>query len=123
MDSNSGLPLEIGDFLGLAVGLLLRAPEILLGLALALLAAALAVQLLVAGEVARGLLHASCDLVGDAHMVGLPTVSSAVTTSFGAISSRPGSGASPCGSPRRPAHRATWRPLRGGPHSDGGVGP
>src|SRR5919202_1342831 len=134
----SGLALEVRDLVGLAVGLLLRPRELVLGLALALLLAALLPQRGVVGEAAGGLLHTAGDLVGDAHCLGLPvgvrgrstrrcaseSASSAAVTSPGAISSRPGSGAAACGSPRRPAHSARCHGRSGGgPHSSGGVGP
>src|SRR5918999_2341053 len=66
------LPFEIGHFLGLEVGLLTGAVALLLGLALALLLAAAAAQGGVVGQVAGRLLDSSADLVGDAHVVGLP---------------------------------------------------
>src|SRR3954468_13171285 len=62
-----GLALQIGDLVGLGVGLLLRAAELLLGLALALLLPALAAQTGVIRQVACSLLHTSRDLVHDAH--------------------------------------------------------
>src|SRR5262249_59394421 len=61
--SPSGPALEVGDLVGLAVGPVLGVGELVLGLALALLAAALAPQLRIVGEVAGGLLGAACDLV------------------------------------------------------------
>src|SRR5829696_2398969 len=62
-----GLALQVRDFLGLAVGLLLRAGQLVLRLALALLLTPLAAQRCVVGEVARGLLDAAGQLVGDTH--------------------------------------------------------
>src|SRR3954470_680675 len=62
-----GLALEVRDLVGLGVGLLLRATELLLGVALALLLLALAAQARVVGEVAGGLLRAPGDLVHDSH--------------------------------------------------------
>src|SRR5437764_12485225 len=60
-----GTPLEVGDLLGLALDLVLRAGELVLRLALALLLAAFAPEARVVGEVARSLLGASCYLVDD----------------------------------------------------------
>ena len=51
-----GLALQVGDLLGLRVGALLVARELVLGLALALLLASLAAQRRVVGDVAGGLL-------------------------------------------------------------------
>src|SRR5215203_1050137 len=49
--------------------------------------------------------------------------STAAITAGTPIASRFGSGASACGSPRRPAQRTWCRASAGGPHSVGGVGP
>src|SRR4051794_5359171 len=69
---SGGLALEVRDLLGLGVGLAMRLRELLLGLALALLLAPLAVQRGIVGEVSGGLLDAAADLVLDAHGVPLP---------------------------------------------------
>src|SRR3954447_23294855 len=61
------LSFQVGHLVGLGVGLLLRAAELFLGLALALLLLALAAQAGVIRQVACSLLHASSDLVHDAH--------------------------------------------------------
>jgi hypothetical protein len=58
-----GLALQVGDLLGLGVSALLIARELVLGLALALLLASLALQRAVAGDVAGGLFGAARDLV------------------------------------------------------------
>src|SRR4051812_7779987 len=63
----SGLAFEVGDLVGLGVGAVLRAVELLLGLALALLAAPLLAQARVIGQVARSLLRAAGQLVEQAH--------------------------------------------------------
>ena len=60
-----GLLLRAGLAL-LGAGLL--AGQLLLGVGLALLVLALAVERVAAEQVSRRLLHASCDLVGDAHV-------------------------------------------------------
>src|SRR3954467_10106763 len=67
-----GLALEVRDLVGLALGLLLGARELVLRLALALLLLALAPGRGVAGEVADGLLGAARDLVCNTHERGLP---------------------------------------------------
>src|SRR3954462_4870154 len=61
------LTFQVGDLVGLGVGLLLGAAELFLRLALALLLLALAAQAGVVRQVARCLLHASGHLVHDAH--------------------------------------------------------
>src|SRR6185503_18271349 len=65
---SSGLALEVRDLGGLVLDLVLGVVELLLRLALALLAGALAVQRRIAGDVAGSLLGAACDLVDDAHL-------------------------------------------------------
>src|SRR5215208_3381042 len=62
-----GLPLEVRHLVGLRVGPLLAARQLVLGLALALLLAALAPQRRVVGQVSGRLLGATGDLVNDAH--------------------------------------------------------
>src|SRR3954453_22796991 len=61
------LALEVRDLLGLRVGPLLRAPQLFLGLALALLLPALAAQARVVGEVPRGFLHPARQPLNDSH--------------------------------------------------------
>src|SRR4051794_29805242 len=70
----SGLALEVGDLVGLGVGLLLRAVELVLGLALALFLPSLALQRTVVGDVAGGLLGSTCELVEKAHAETTPLV-------------------------------------------------
>src|SRR5436305_1424663 len=62
-----GLTLQVRDLLGLAVGLLLVARELVLSLALPLFLATLVMQRLVAGDVAGRLLGLARDLVGETH--------------------------------------------------------
>src|SRR4051794_39380941 len=64
-----GLALEVGDLVGLGVGLLLRAPELVLGVALALLLLALAAQPGVVRQVTCSLLCTSGHLVHDSHWI------------------------------------------------------
>src|SRR5439155_23983689 len=63
----SGLALEVRDLAGLLLRLLLRARELVLRLALALLHAALTPQRRIVCDVARGLLGPTGDLVQNAH--------------------------------------------------------
>src|SRR4051812_15036373 len=69
---SSGLALEVRDLVGLGVGLLLRAAELFLGVALALLLLALAAQAGVIRQVACSLLRTSGHLVHDAHELSPP---------------------------------------------------
>src|SRR3954454_13970339 len=66
-----GLALEIRNLVGLYVGPPLRIPELVLGLAFALLLPALAAQACIVGEVARRLLHTSSQLVNDSHFASV----------------------------------------------------
>src|SRR4051794_40027495 len=66
-----GLSFQVRDLVGLRVGLLLRAAELFLGVALALLLLALAAQAGVVRQVARSLLRASGHFVHDAHVLCL----------------------------------------------------
>jgi len=68
----SGAALQGGNLLRLRLGLGVRLPQLVLGLALALLAQALRPQILVAEQIAGGLLDASCDLVLYAHAEVIP---------------------------------------------------
>src|SRR3954453_11397527 len=68
----SGLPLEVRDLGGLVLGPVLGVGQILLGLALVLLLATLALERAVAGDVACGLLGTAGEFVQDAHAGGVP---------------------------------------------------
>src|SRR3954453_17615931 len=102
----SGAPLEVGDLGLLALGELLGPRALVLRVRLALLEHALAARVRIAGEIAGGLLQLATDLVCDAHAVLVPgpggEQAAAASTSSTAIERSPGSGASPCGSPRPP---------------------
>src|SRR3954465_7052314 len=67
-----GAPLEVGDILRLLLDPVLRVGELVLLLALTLLAATLSAKRAVAGNVSGRLLRASRDLVDDAHGVAVP---------------------------------------------------
>src|SRR5436190_19934583 len=69
----SGATLEVRDLARLLLGALLRIGELLLGLTLPLLLAALGAHRGIAGQVAGGLLRASRELVDDAHLCSLPS--------------------------------------------------
>src|SRR4051794_28038538 len=67
-----GAPLEVGDILRLLLDPVLRVGELVLLLALTLLAAALSAERSVAGHVTGRLLRTSRDLVDDAHVTEVP---------------------------------------------------
>src|SRR5215218_3733411 len=101
----SGAPVEVGDLVLLALGELLRPRALVLRIRLALLEHALATRVRIAGEIPGGLLELATDLVRDSHAVLLPVGDAdqaAASTSSTVMARRPGSGASPCGSPRPP---------------------
>src|SRR5687768_15885699 len=67
----SGLALEVGDLVGLLLGLRVGLVELFLLLALLLFGGALALEAGVAREVARGLLGAAAGLVDETHIDSL----------------------------------------------------
>src|SRR5918997_7227 len=83
----SGPALEVCDLFGLAVGALLGARQLVLGLALALLHASLAARRRAVREVSHGLLGAAGDLVRDAH-VSRASCSGAVVGLYPSVSGR-----------------------------------
>src|SRR4051812_4318615 len=113
---SSGLALEVRDLVGLGVGLLLRAAELVLGVALALLLLALAAQAGVVREVACSLLRASGDLVHDAHVLCLlcDGCSPLICALARFTANRPGAPSRPASRPAaaRPARAAAGRARR-----------
>src|SRR5436190_4648918 len=104
-----GLALEVRHLVGLGVGPLLAACQLVLGLALALLLATLAPQRRVVGQVSGRLLGATRDLVHDAHSRASFRSPEALPTRHGGKTTAPALRA--CGLMRR-GRRALCAPCR-----------